>query len=42
MALLVSGALQPAQVFFSLRYAMQMPQFIPQGAISEILFADAI
>jgi hypothetical protein len=29
-------------LFFSLKYAMQMPQFIPQGAMSEILFTDAI
>jgi len=34
--------LQPGHVFFSLKYAMQMPQFIPQGAMSEILFTDAI
>ena len=33
--LLSSEPLQPGHFFFSRRYAMQMPQFIPHGAISE-------
>lgn len=31
---LVSSPLHPSHRFFSLRQAMQRPQFIPQGAIS--------
>jgi hypothetical protein len=40
MALLAPVALQPGHLFFSLKYAMQMPQSIPQGAMSEVLFND--
>jgi len=35
--LLSSGPLQPGHLFLSRRYATQIPQFIPQGAISEVL-----
>jgi len=38
----MSAALQPGHLFFSLKYAVQIAQFIPQGAISEILFKDAM
>ena len=34
----VSVPLQPGHLFFSLTYAIQMPQFIPQGAIRKHLF----
>ena len=34
--------LQPGQFFFSLRYAIQIPQFIPQGAMSELLMDIAV
>lgn len=37
MGLFVSFTLQPGHLFFSLKYAMQIPQFIPQGAINIIL-----
>jgi len=33
-ALFSSLSLQPGHVFLSLRYALQIPQFIPHGAIS--------
>jgi len=38
MALSVSALLHPGHLFCSLKYAMQMPQFMPQGATSEYLF----
>lgn len=38
----VSALLQPGHLFFSLKYAIQIPQFIPQGAIRENLFKDSI
>lgn len=40
--LLISGPLQPGHLFLSRRYAMQMPQFIPHGAIIEISSRDSI
>jgi hypothetical protein len=36
----VSAPLQPGHLFFCLRYAMQIPQFIPQGAINPDLIAE--
>jgi hypothetical protein len=33
IALSEDTILQPGHLFLSLRYAMQVPQFIPQGAI---------
>ena len=38
----VSVSLQPGHLFFFLKYAIQTPQFIPQGATREYLFKDLI
>jgi hypothetical protein len=40
--LLESSPLQPGHLFLSLRYAMQIPQFIPHGAMNEVSFKDSI
>lgn len=37
-----SGPRQPGHLFLCLRKATQMAQFIPQGAISELLCVDTI
>jgi hypothetical protein len=42
LARLTACALQPGHLFLSLRYAMQIPQFIPQGAINDVAFEDLI
>ena len=34
--------LQPGHLFLSLRYAWQIPQFIPHGAMNEVSFKDSI
>jgi hypothetical protein len=34
-SLLTSISLHPGHLFFSLKYAIQMPQFIPQGAMAD-------
>jgi len=41
-ALFMSSSLQPGHLFLSLRYAMQIPQFIPHGAINEVSFKDSM
>lgn len=40
--LFVSSPLQPGHLFFSRRYALQIPQFIPQGATRERSFNEDI
>ncbi len=40
--LLETWSLQPGHLFLSLKYAEQIPQFIPHGAIRKILLKDCI
>lgn len=42
MGLFKSAPLQPGHLFLSLRYAWQIPQFIPHGAMNEVSFKDPI
>jgi hypothetical protein len=39
IGLFILNTLQPGHLFFSLRYAMHIPQFIPQGAINSLRIA---
>jgi hypothetical protein len=42
LGLFLSASLQPWHLFFSRKYAMQIPQCIPQGAIRFLLILSTI